>query len=54
MDATLSRRQAAGALRYKKYKAYQPLTTYWAEAELIVHSEAGTATYLLAISNCEC
>ena len=21
---------------YKKYKAYQPLTTYWAEAELIV------------------
>ena len=24
---------------YKKYKAYQPLTTYWAEAGQIVHSE---------------
>ena len=24
---------------YNKYRAYQPLTTYWAEAELIVHSE---------------
>ena len=24
---------------YKKYRAYQPLTTYWAEADLVVHSE---------------
>ena len=24
---------------YKKYKAYQPLTTYWAEADLVVHTE---------------
>ena len=24
---------------YNKYRAYQPLTTYWAEADQIVHSE---------------
>ena len=24
---------------YRKYRAYQPLTVYWAEAEVIVHSE---------------
>ena len=40
MDATLVETHKQEALySYKKYKAYQPLTTYWAEAELIVHSE---------------
>ena len=40
MDATLVETEKQGALHsYKKYKAYQPLTTYWAEQELIVHSE---------------
>ena len=40
MDATLVETHKQQALySYKKYKAYQPLTTYWAEAELIVHSE---------------
>ena len=24
---------------YKKHKAYQPFTTYWAEADLVVHTE---------------
>ena len=24
---------------YNKYKAYQPLTSYWHEADLVVHSE---------------
>ena len=40
MDATLvetHKRQANYC--YKKYKAYQPLTTYWHEADLVVHSE---------------
>lgn len=40
MDATLietNKRQASFC--YKKYKAYQPLTTYWHEADLVVHSE---------------
>ncbi len=40
MDATLigtNKRQARHC--YKKYKAYQPLTTYWHEADLVVHSE---------------
>ena len=40
MDATLVETHKQEALySYKKYRAYQPLTTYWAEAELIVHSE---------------
>ena len=40
MDATLVDTEKRDALYcYKKYKAYQPLTTYWAEQELIVHSE---------------
>ena len=40
MDATLVETHKQQTLHsYKKYKAYQPLTTYWAEAELIVHSE---------------
>ena len=40
MYATLVETHKQQALySYKKYKAYQPLTTYWAEAELIVHSE---------------
>ena len=40
MDATLigtHKRQASYC--YKKHKAYQPLTTYWYEADLVVHSE---------------
>ena len=40
MDATLVETQKQDALYcYKKHKAYQPLTTYWAEADLIVYSE---------------
>ncbi len=40
MDATLVETEKTEALySYKKYKAYQPLTTYWAEADLILHSE---------------
>ena len=40
MDATLVETRKQEALHsYKGYRAYQPLTTYWAEAELIVHSE---------------
>lgn len=39
-DATLVRTHKAGALYcYKKFKAYQPLNTYWAEQGLVVHSE---------------
>ena len=39
-DATLVETHKQEALySYKKYRAYQPLTTYWAEADLIVHSE---------------
>ena len=40
MDATLigtNKRQARYC--YNKYKAYQQLTTYWHEADLVVHSE---------------
>ena len=40
MDATLVETEKQEALYcYKKYRAYQPLTTYWAEQEVIVHSE---------------
>lgn len=40
MDACLVETEKKEALySYKKYKAYQPLTTYWAEQEMIVHSE---------------
>ena len=40
MDATLVETHKQDALySYKKYKAYQPLTVYWAEVDLIVHSE---------------
>ena len=40
MDATLVETEKQEALySYQKYQAYQPLTTYWAEPELIVHSE---------------
>jgi len=40
MDASLVETEKQEALySYKKYKAYQPLTTYWAEQEVIVHSE---------------
>ena len=38
MDATLVETRKQEALySYKKYRAYQPLITYWSEAELIVH-----------------
>ena len=37
MDATLVESEKREALAsYKKTKAYQPLTTYWAEAEMVV------------------
>ena len=40
MDACLVESEKQEALQsYKGYKAYQPLTTYWAEQEAIVHSE---------------
>ena len=40
MDATLVETSKAEALYcYKKFKAYQPLNTYWAEQELVLHSE---------------
>ena len=40
MDATLMETHKEEALYcYNKHKAYQPLTTYWAEADMIVHSE---------------
>ena len=40
MDATLIETHKDQALYcYKKHKAYQPFTTYWAEADLIVHTE---------------
>ena len=40
MDATLIETSKRDALySYKGYKAYQPLNTYWAEQELIIHSE---------------
>ena len=39
MDATLIETNKQQALYCSKYKAYQPLTTYWAEADQIVHSE---------------
>ena len=40
MDATLVETRKQEALHsYKGYRAYQPLTTYWAEADQIVHSE---------------
>ena len=40
MDATLIETHKEQALYcYKKHKAYQPCTTYWAEADLVVHTE---------------
>ena len=40
MDATLIETHKEQALfSYKKHKAYQPLTTYWAEADLVPHTE---------------
>ena len=40
MDATLIETYKEEALYcYQKHKAYQPLTTYWAEADLVVHTE---------------
>lgn len=39
-DATLIASEKAEALYcYERYRAYQPLTTYWAEQGLVVHSE---------------
>ena len=40
VDATLVETCKSEAMYcYNKYPAYQPLTTYWYEADLIVHSE---------------
>jgi hypothetical protein len=40
MDATLVETQKKDALfSYKHYKAYQPMNTWWAEEELILHTE---------------
>lgn len=40
MDATLVETHKEEALySYKKFKAYQPLSTYWAEQELVIHSQ---------------
>ena len=40
MDATLIETYKQEALYcYQGYKAYQPMVTYWAEADLVVHSE---------------
>lgn len=40
MDASLVETEKREALySYQGYRAYQPLTTYWAEQEIIVHSE---------------
>lgn len=40
MDATLVQTQKSEALYcYNHFKAYQPLTTYWAEQGLVLHSE---------------
>lgn len=40
MDATLVCTQKANALFcYQGYKAYQPLNTWWAEQEVVVHTE---------------
>ncbi len=40
MDATLVETGKEEALYcYKKFKAYQPLNTYWAEQEVVLHSE---------------
>lgn len=40
MDACLVETQKQEALHsYKRHKAYQPLSIYWSEADLIVHSE---------------
>jgi hypothetical protein len=39
-DATLVETHKSEALKgYQGYKAYQPLTTYWAEQDMVVHSE---------------
>lgn len=39
-DATLVQTHKAGALFcYKSFRAYQPLNTYWAEHDLMLHSE---------------
>jgi len=39
-DATLTETQKGAALfSYKGYRAYQPFNTYWAEQELVLHSE---------------
>jgi hypothetical protein len=40
MDATLVETQKEDALfSYKGYKAYQPFNTWWAEQELVLHTE---------------
>ena len=55
MDTCLVETEKHQALySYKKYKAYQPLTTYWAEADLIVHSEFRDGTCRRDISSFGC
>ena len=40
MDATLIETQKKGALYcYKKFQAYQPLNTWWAEQQMMIHTE---------------
>lgn len=40
MDATLIETHKKDALfSYEGYRAYQPLNVYWAEEELVVHTE---------------
>ena len=40
MDATLVATEKADALfSYERYKAYQPFNTWWAEQELVLHTE---------------
>ena len=53
MDATLVETHKQQALYRQEVQGVSASDKTWAEAELIVHS-FGTATYLLAISNCEC
>ena len=52
LDATLIETHKEQAQYcYKKYKAYQPLTTYWAEADWWCTASSGTATCRRATNN---
>lgn len=55
MDATLVETHKREALHsYQGYKAYQPLTTYWAEQGVVAGSESPTATCRRGTSSCGC